>query len=55
MNTTLDTPAVQARLRELATTATAPDQRSPEYLQHLVESEIVKWAAIMKAGGIEQQ
>jgi tripartite-type tricarboxylate transporter receptor subunit TctC len=55
MNTTLDTPAVQARLRELATTATAPDQRSPDYLQHFVESEIAKWAAIMKAGGIEQQ
>ena len=30
----------------------APERRSPEYLQKFVESEIVKWAAPIKAAGV---
>jgi hypothetical protein len=33
----------------------APDRRSPEYLQGFVASEVTKWAAIIKASGIEPQ
>jgi tripartite-type tricarboxylate transporter receptor subunit TctC len=49
---TLDTPAVQERLKEIGATVAAPDRRSPEYLQRLVESEIAKWAAVIKAAGV---
>jgi tripartite-type tricarboxylate transporter receptor subunit TctC len=51
----LDTPSVQARLREVATTVVAKDRRSPAYLRKYVESEIAKWAAIVKASGVEPQ
>jgi tripartite-type tricarboxylate transporter receptor subunit TctC len=51
----LDTPSVQTRLRELATTVVASDRRSPGYLQTFVASEIRKWAGIIKASGIEPQ
>jgi len=51
----LDAPSVQTRLRELATVVVAPDRRSPVYLRKFVESEIVKWAATMKASGVEPQ
>src|SRR5262249_60450327 len=47
----LDTPAVQARLREVATTVVANDRRAAAYLQKYVESEITKWAAAMKGTG----
>jgi tripartite-type tricarboxylate transporter receptor subunit TctC len=52
---TLDTPSVQTRLRELATSVVAPERRSPAYLQNFVESEITKWAATMKASGVTPQ
>ena len=55
INVALDTPPVQARLRELATTVVARDRRSPAYLQKYVESEIAKWAATIKASGITPQ
>ncbi|MBX9825191.1 MAG: tripartite tricarboxylate transporter substrate binding protein [Xanthobacteraceae bacterium] len=51
----LDTPAVQARLKDVATTVVPPDQRSTAYLQSYVETEIVKWAGIMKASNVPQQ
>ena len=49
---TLDTPSVQDRLKETGATVVAPEHRSPEYLQKFVESEIRKWAAVIKAAGI---
>lgn len=55
INAALDTPSVQARLREVATTAVARERRSPAYLQKYVESEIAKWAAIVKASGVTPQ
>lgn len=55
VNVTLETPAVQVRLRDLATTAVVRDRRSPAYLHKYVESEITKWAAAIKASGITPQ
>ena len=48
----MDSPAVRDRLKDLGATAVAPERRSPEYLQKFVESEIVKWAAPIKAAGV---
>jgi tripartite-type tricarboxylate transporter receptor subunit TctC len=45
-------PAVQDRLRESGSDAVAFERQSPEYLQKLVEREIRKWAAPIKAAGI---
>jgi len=49
---TLETPGVQKKLQEMGVTAIAPARRSPEYLRQFVESEIAKWAAVIKAAGI---
>ncbi len=49
---TLETPGVQIKLRDMGATVVAPARRSPEYLRQFVESEIVKWAAVIKAAGI---
>jgi tripartite-type tricarboxylate transporter receptor subunit TctC len=49
---TMNNPSVQKRLRELGAEVVAPERRSPEYLQSLVEREIRKWAAITKASGV---
>jgi tripartite-type tricarboxylate transporter receptor subunit TctC len=55
INVTLDTPAVQERLRTLLTTVVPPERRSTAYLETYLASEIKKWAAIMKAGGVVPQ
>ena len=49
---TIETPAVQERLKESATAVVAPERRSPEYLQKFVASEIERNAAPIKAAGI---
>jgi tripartite-type tricarboxylate transporter receptor subunit TctC len=49
---TMDTPAVQARLKETGTDLVAPDRRSPEYLAKFVVSEIDRWAAAIKTAGV---
>jgi len=48
----ISTPAVQARLQETGNDPVAPERRSPGYLQALVEREIKKWAAVIKAVGV---
>jgi tripartite-type tricarboxylate transporter receptor subunit TctC len=55
LGATLDTPALQARLRETAATVVPPDRRSTPYLQDYLGTEITKWAAIMKASNVPQQ
>lgn len=50
--TTLETPGVRTKLQDMGATVVAPARQSPEYLQHFVESEIAKWAAVIKAAGI---
>ena len=51
----MNTPSVQQRLRELGATVVAPERRSPEYLQKFVESEIARWATVIKASGVTGQ
>jgi tripartite-type tricarboxylate transporter receptor subunit TctC len=48
----METPAVQARLKDIGATVVAPERRSPEYLQKFVESEIAKWAVPIRAANI---
>ena len=49
---TVDTAAVQARLKVFGLTEVAPDRRSPEYLTQFVTSEINKWHDPVKASGV---
>jgi tripartite-type tricarboxylate transporter receptor subunit TctC len=49
---TLDTPAVEARLKELGVTVVGPDRRSSDYLKKFLDSEIERWAATIKASGV---
>jgi tripartite-type tricarboxylate transporter receptor subunit TctC len=51
----LDTPAVRDRLIELGASMITPERRSPDYLTKFVETEIAKWAATIKAAGIDPQ
>ncbi len=47
----IDTPAVKERFKTIGVTVVAPDRRSPEYVTKFVESEMVRWAAPIKASG----
>ena len=49
----METPSVQKRLQEIGATVVAPERRSPDYLEKFVESEIKKWAAVIKAANIK--
>jgi tripartite-type tricarboxylate transporter receptor subunit TctC len=51
-STVVDTPAVQAKLKEIGATVVAPERRSPAYLQSFMESEIRKWAEPIKAANL---
>jgi tripartite-type tricarboxylate transporter receptor subunit TctC len=48
----VDTPAVQARLREIGATVVTPERRSPASMQTFIESEIKKWAEPIKAANL---
>jgi tripartite-type tricarboxylate transporter receptor subunit TctC len=50
--TTMDNPAVQARMHEIGADLTAAGRRSPDSLQKFIEAEIQKWAGPIKASGI---
>jgi tripartite-type tricarboxylate transporter receptor subunit TctC len=47
----METPALQARMREIGAELAAPERRSPEYLRTFVASEVAKWAEPIKASG----
>jgi len=49
---TLDTPAVQQRLKEVGVSVVPADRRSPDHLRRFLQSEIDKWAATIKSAGI---
>ena len=49
---TMNTPAVQERLREAGTDLVGPERRSPEHLARFVVSEIDRWAAVIKSVGL---
>jgi tripartite-type tricarboxylate transporter receptor subunit TctC len=48
----MDLPAVQEQVRNIATRIVAPERRLPQYLQKFVNSEIEKWAGPIKASGV---
>ena len=52
---TMETPAVQEKLKELGYMLVAPERRSSEYLQKFVQSEIEKWAGVIKAANIKPE
>jgi tripartite-type tricarboxylate transporter receptor subunit TctC len=52
---TMNTAAVQERMREQGADLAAPERRTPEYLQKYIESEIEKWARPIKAAGLAGQ
>jgi tripartite-type tricarboxylate transporter receptor subunit TctC len=52
---TIATPAVQEKLKELGYVLVAPERRSTEYLGKFVESEVEKWAAVIKAANIKPE
>jgi tripartite-type tricarboxylate transporter receptor subunit TctC len=43
------------RLTEFGSILVAPERRSPEYLQKFIQSEIEKWAALIKAANIKAE
>ncbi len=49
---TIETAAVQARLREIGADLARPERRSPDYLQKFVQGEIEKWAGPIRASGL---
>jgi tripartite-type tricarboxylate transporter receptor subunit TctC len=51
----LDTPAVQDRLRVVATAVVAAERRTPAYLKAFLAGEIAKWRATMQASGVTPQ
>jgi tripartite-type tricarboxylate transporter receptor subunit TctC len=52
---TMNTPVVQARLKDIGAELVEPERRSPEYVQKFVESELEKWAGLIKAAGLAGQ
>lgn len=48
---TLDDPVIRERMAALGLSIVPPEQRSPDYLARFVQSEIVRWAAPIKAAG----
>src|SRR5262249_56530520 len=49
----METPAVRARMTEIGADLVAPERRSPDYLGRFVREEIAKWAAPIRASGIQ--
>jgi tripartite-type tricarboxylate transporter receptor subunit TctC len=49
----MDSPAVKDRLQGIGAMVVTPDRRSPDYLGSFVKSEIEKWAAPIKASGVQ--
>ncbi len=52
---TAETPGVQEKLKELGYVLVAPELRSTEYLQKFVQSEVEKWAGVIKAANIKPE
>jgi tripartite-type tricarboxylate transporter receptor subunit TctC len=49
----LETPAVQARFKEIGAETVAPERRSPDYLRSFLGNEIAKWTAAIKAANLK--
>jgi len=50
---TMETPAVRTRMTEIGADLVAPERRSPDYLAGFVRGEISKWAAPIRASGVQ--
>ncbi len=48
----INTPTVVEKLKQIGAEAVTPERSSSIYLQQFVDSEIKKWAAAIKAGGV---
>jgi tripartite-type tricarboxylate transporter receptor subunit TctC len=48
----MELPSVQTQTHKMGAQLVPPDERSSEYLQKFLESEIAKWAKAIKASGI---
>jgi tripartite-type tricarboxylate transporter receptor subunit TctC len=48
----MELPVVQTQTHKMGADLVPPDERSSEYLQKFLQSEIVKWAKTIKASGI---
>jgi tripartite-type tricarboxylate transporter receptor subunit TctC len=53
LSATLETPVVQAKLKEIGAEIVSPDRRSPDYLQTFLKGEIDKWAGAIKAADLK--
>jgi tripartite-type tricarboxylate transporter receptor subunit TctC len=53
MRLTIDSPAVRARFDSVGLIPAAPNRRSPEYLRKFIDTEVEKWAAPVKAAGLQ--
>ena len=51
---TLDSPWVHDRFKDIVTAVTPRDERSPEYLRKLVDTDTAKMGAAIRAAGIQQ-
>ena len=47
--------STKERLKEFGSVLVEPERRSPEYLQKFIQSEIEKWAAVIKAASIKTE
>jgi tripartite-type tricarboxylate transporter receptor subunit TctC len=50
----MEDPQIAKRFTEIGADIPPPDQRSPEALGHLVDSEISKWVPLIKAAGVTE-
>jgi len=51
----LEDPATSKRLTELGADIPQPEERSPQALGHLVQSEVDKWVPLIKSSGVAAQ
>jgi tripartite-type tricarboxylate transporter receptor subunit TctC len=51
--TTLETPSIQKRLKEIGAEPASPERRSSEYLAKFVVDEIERWARPIKESGVQ--
>jgi hypothetical protein len=49
----IETLSVQERLQKLGATVAKKDEQSPQWLGDFVKSEVIKWAAPIKASGVQ--
>ncbi|MBR0642899.1 hypothetical protein GXW73_08625 [Roseomonas hellenica] len=55
LNAALDDAALRRRIEDLGSIPATPEQRGPAALQRLVESEVARWATIIRAAGISEE